>query len=97
MKLRHKMMLLTGVTSFLILAAVTALIIVCFLAFLSQIREEGHRYTVNDLHGRARANMFRMRDVVNSSYRRTDSFFIGIDPPVPELFKVVKTQFSNVY
>lgn len=98
MKLRLKMMLLTGVTSFLILAAVTVLIIVCFLAFLTQIREEGHRYTVNDLHGRARANMFRMRDVVNSSYRRTASFFIvGMDPPVSELFKVVKTQFSQVY
>jgi len=97
MKLRQKMMLLTGVTAALILAAVTVLVIVCFFSFFSQIREEGHRYAVNDLRVRTRANMFRMRDVVHTSYLRTAAFFIGMDPPLEDLFHIVKTQFSRIY
>ena len=97
MKLRLKMMLLTGVTSFLILAAVTALIIVCFSSFLSQIREEGHRYSVNDLHVRTRANMLRMRDVVHSAYLRASTFLSATDPSLPELFKLMKHGFDRAY
>ena len=97
MKLRLKMMLLTGVTSFLILAAVTALIIVCFFTFLSQIREEGHRYAVNDLHIRTRANMLRMRDVVHSTHLRASTFLSATDPSLPELFKLLKHGFNRTY
>ena len=97
MKLQLKMMLLTGVTSFLILAAGVTLFIAFFSSFLSQIREEGHRYTVNDLHVRTRANMLRMRDVVHTAYLRASTFLSATDPSLPELYTLMKHGFDRSY
>ena len=62
MKLRTKLLLLMGLTAFLVVAGILLAALTYLTSTLQWIHEEATKYATTDMQIRARNNLFRFRD-----------------------------------
>ena len=95
MKLRTKLLLLMGLTAFLVVAGILLAALTYLTSTLQWIHEEATKYATTDMQIRARNNLFRFRDNLTNVSARAATFYTSARVPADEHLVLLEKRFSH--